>query len=79
MFRNLESEEKAREESVQEMDSGARDLCQGPGRLLGRVGAGEAAEKNKRDFGLQRSPWRDDVSRDLPKTGECAPLTEWAI
>ena len=40
MFRNLESEEKAREESVQEKDSGAKDLCQGPGRLLGRVGAG---------------------------------------
>ena len=27
----------------------------------------------------ERSPWRDDASRDLPEAGEYAPLTEWAI
>ena len=43
MFRNLESEEKAGEEPVQQKDSDARDLCQGPGCLLERVGAGKVA------------------------------------
>ena len=61
---------------MQEKDSGVKDL---PGIrcFLGRVGEGAGQEKG--DFGLQKSPWRDEVPRDLPEAGEYAPLLEWAI
>ena len=73
MSRDLESGGKSREKADAERGSGAKDLPEA-GCLLGRVGAGEVAEQEKGDFDLQRSPWRDEVPRDLPEAGEYAPL-----
>ena len=66
MFRNLESEKKAREESVQRRVLVPRTYVKGRGTFL------DVLEQ-------ERSPWRGDASRDLSEVREYAPLTEWAI